>query len=130
MPHQKDCLLKTCNHLITKILRLAAVRCPAGLAFDIFGQTCNWKAKVDNCDRLSSKFRNHTNFTITSLHTQQHNTKTDRRQINNDICSEAKRALPNLKTDEPVCPDGQLQCGNGESQKNVLLKQLCDFFIR
>ena len=36
-------------------IRLAAVRCPAGLAFDIFGQTCNWKAKVDNCDRLSSK---------------------------------------------------------------------------
>ena len=37
-------------------IRLAAVRCPAGLAFDIFGQTCNWKAKVDNCDRLSSKY--------------------------------------------------------------------------
>ena len=36
-------------------IRLAAVRCPAGLAFDIQRQTCDWKAKVDNCDRLSSK---------------------------------------------------------------------------
>jgi len=70
-------------------IRLAAVRCPAGLAFDIFGQTCNWKAKVDNCDRLSK----------------------------------AKRALPNLKTDEPVCPDGQLQCGNGECIAKALF---CD----
>ena len=35
-------------------IRLAAVRCPAGLAFDIGRQTCDWKAKVDNCDRLSS----------------------------------------------------------------------------
>ena len=35
-------------------IRLAAVRCPAGLAFDINRQTCDWKAKVDNCDRLSS----------------------------------------------------------------------------
>ena len=35
-------------------IRLAAVRCPAGLAFDINRQTCDWKAKVENCDRLSS----------------------------------------------------------------------------
>merc|ERR1712242_195861 len=34
-------------------IRLAAVRCPAGLAFDIYRQTCDWKAKVDNCDQLS-----------------------------------------------------------------------------
>ena len=37
-------------------IRLAAVRCPAGLAFDINRQTCDWKAKVENCDRLSSEF--------------------------------------------------------------------------
>ncbi len=36
-------------------IRLAAVRCPAGLAFDIDRQTCDWKAKVASCDRLSSK---------------------------------------------------------------------------
>merc|ERR1712241_387620 len=60
-------------------IRLAAVRCPAGLAFDINRQTCDWKAKVENCDRLSKP----------------------------------RRVLPNLKTDEPVCPDGQLQSFNG-----------------
>jgi len=60
-------------------IRLAAVRCPAGLAFDIGRQTCDWKAKVDNCDRLSKP----------------------------------RRALPNLVTDEAVCPIGQLQCGDG-----------------
>ena len=37
-------------------IRLAAVRCPAGLAFDINRQTCDWKAKVENCDRLSSNY--------------------------------------------------------------------------
>lgn len=36
-------------------IRLAAVRCPAGLAFDIEGQNCDWKAKVKNCDSLSSE---------------------------------------------------------------------------
>ena len=36
-------------------IRLAAVRCPAGLAFDIDRQTCDWNSKVKNCDRLSSK---------------------------------------------------------------------------
>ena len=40
-------------------IRLAAVRCPAGLAFDIDRQTCDWKSKVESCDRLSSR-----NFSI------------------------------------------------------------------
>merc|ERR1712025_1408571 len=43
-------------------------------------QTCDWKAKVDNCDRLSKP----------------------------------RLVKPNFQTDEPVCPEGQLQCGNGE----------------
>lgn len=30
---------------------LQAIRCPAGLAFDIEKQTCDWKAAVKNCDR-------------------------------------------------------------------------------
>ena len=68
VPFQRDCLSKTCNLLISKISRLAAVRCPAGLAFDIFGQTCNWKAKVDNCDRLSSEFRNYFSSHTTRQH--------------------------------------------------------------
>lgn len=37
---------------IAGAIRLAAVRCPAGLAFDVERQTCDWKAKVNNCDKL------------------------------------------------------------------------------
>lgn len=33
------------------------ISCPSGLAFDIDKQTCDWKSKVTNCDRLDSKFR-------------------------------------------------------------------------
>jgi len=65
---------------IAGTIRLASVKCPSGLAFDLERQTCDWKAKVDNCDRLSKP----------------------------------RLVKPNLNTDEPVCPDGNLQCGNGE----------------
>ena len=41
---------------IAGAIRLAAVRCPAGLAFDVERQTCDWKAKVPNCDKLDSEF--------------------------------------------------------------------------
>jgi len=68
---------------------LAAVRCPTGLVFDLDGQTCNWAAQVDNCDRLTKP----------------------------------RLIRPNLKTDEPVCPDEQLQCGNGECIDKLLF---CD----
>lgn len=57
---------------------LAAVRCPSGLVFDLNQQTCDWAAKVKNCDRLTKP----------------------------------RTVLPNLKTDEPVCPENQLQCGD------------------
>lgn len=69
--------------------KLAAIRCPAGLVFDLDGQTCNWAAQVENCDRLTKP----------------------------------RIARPNLKTDEPVCPDGQLQCGDGECLNKPLF---CD----
>ena len=36
---------------------------------------------------------------------------------------EPRRVLPNFKTDEPVCPDEQLQCGNGEC---IDKKLFCD----
>jgi len=65
---------------IAGTIRLASVKCPSGLAFDLERQTCDWKAKVDNCDRLSKP----------------------------------RLVKPNFNTDEPVCPEGQLQCGNGE----------------
>lgn len=37
------------------VTRLASVRCPTGLAFDIERQTCDWKTHVKNCDQLESK---------------------------------------------------------------------------
>lgn len=39
------------------VTRLASVRCPGGLAFDIDRQTCDWKTNVKNCDKIESKFR-------------------------------------------------------------------------
>jgi len=61
--------------------KFAAVRCPNGLVFDLYGQVCNWISKVsdDNCQSLTKP----------------------------------RLALPNLNTQEPVCVDNQLQCGDG-----------------
>merc|ERR1712105_22372 len=61
-------------------IRLAAVRCPAGLAFDVDRQTCDWKSKVLNCDRLEKP----------------------------------RKPLPLFKTEEPICPEKHLACGNRE----------------
>jgi len=30
---------------------LQQIRCPTGLAFDLYKQTCDWKAEVNNCDQ-------------------------------------------------------------------------------
>ena len=30
------------------------------------------------------------------------------------FCLEPRKVLPIFKTDEPVCPEGKLSCGNGE----------------
>lgn len=38
------------------VTRLASVRCPGGLGFDIERQTCDWKTNVKNCDKIESKF--------------------------------------------------------------------------
>jgi len=70
-------------------IRLASVKCPIGLAFDLVRQTCDWKAKVPNCDELSKP----------------------------------RVAKPNLYTLEPVCPDGQLQCGSDECIQRIFF---CD----
>jgi hypothetical protein len=43
-------------------IRLASVKCPAGLAFDVTGQTCDWKANVKNCDLVESKSYLQDNF--------------------------------------------------------------------
>lgn len=34
---------------------LKQITCPSGLSFDIEKQTCDWKAKVTNCDQKESK---------------------------------------------------------------------------
>lgn len=34
---------------------LKEIQCPSGLAFDIMKQTCDWKAKVTNCNEKESK---------------------------------------------------------------------------
>merc|ERR1711935_160517 len=40
-----------CRDVILRTVSgLQAIRCPAGLAFDIEKQTCDWKASVKNCD--------------------------------------------------------------------------------
>ncbi|XKL69300.1 hypothetical protein PGB90_007069 [Kerria lacca] len=62
------------------VVRLAGVRCPNGLAFDIDRQTCDWKTRVKNCDKKEKP----------------------------------RKIMPILKTDEPICPEKQLACGNGE----------------
>ncbi|XP_028040873.1 uncharacterized protein LOC114250954 isoform X1 [Bombyx mandarina] len=38
--------------LENSVTRLASVRCPGGLAFDIDRQTCDWKTNVKNCDQI------------------------------------------------------------------------------
>jgi len=74
---------------IAGTIRLASVKCPSGLAFDLERQTCDWRNKVPNCDRLSKP----------------------------------RLIRPNFNTVEPVCPDGQLQCGDGEC---VATTKFCD----
>ena len=70
-------LLRFRNYTILQGLQ--AIRCPAGLAFDIEKQTCNWKASVKNCEM-----------------------KTRERKVK-----------PLLFTDEPICQENYLACGDG-----------------
>lgn len=57
---------------------IQAIRCPAGLYFDIEKQTCDWKDAVKNC-KLKNKER---------------------------------KVKPLLYTEEPLCQDGYLACGD------------------
>merc|ERR1712088_756411 len=65
---------------------LQAIRCPAGLAFDIEKQTCDWKDSVKNCDAKTKE----------------------------------KKVKPLLFTDEPLCQEGFLACGDGNCIERVL----------
>lgn len=58
---------------------LQAIRCPAGLYFDIEKQTCDWKDAVKNCKNKNRE----------------------------------RKVKPLLITDEPLCQDGFLACGDG-----------------
>lgn len=49
-------LLLLSFHLRSWLQGLQAIRCPAGLYFDIEKQTCDWKAAVKNC-KLKNKER-------------------------------------------------------------------------
>lgn len=55
MPNKKRCD----NAGENGVTRLASVKCPTGLAFDIERQTCDWRTNVKNCDRLESKSKGH-----------------------------------------------------------------------
>ena len=75
------------GHLIILVLQgLQAIRCPAGLAFDIEKQTCDWKDSVKNCDAKTKE----------------------------------KKVKPLLFTDEPLCQEGFLACGDGNCIERVL----------
>lgn len=65
---------------------LQAIRCPAGLAFDIEKQTCDWKDQVKNCLKKSKE----------------------------------KKVKPLIFTDEPLCADGSLACGDGTCIERTL----------
>lgn len=66
-------------YILVSFQGLQAIRCPAGLYFDIEKQTCDWKDAVKNC-----KFKN-----------------------------KERKVKPLLITDEPLCQDGFLACGDG-----------------
>ena len=41
---------------IAGTIRLASVKCPSGLAFDLERQTCDWKAKVERNEKISKSW--------------------------------------------------------------------------
>lgn len=71
---------KTLNIKKISIQGLQAIRCPAGLFFDIEKQTCDWKEAVRNCK----------------------------------IKNKERKVKPLLNTDEPLCPEHSLACGDGQ----------------
>ena len=54
-----DCReVATCDReAATGALRLATLKCPGGLYFDLERQTCDWLANVDNCDVVALAHR-------------------------------------------------------------------------
>ncbi|KAK8406787.1 hypothetical protein O3P69_007383 [Scylla paramamosain] len=81
LPETKDCrdVFRCDRSGRVGPIRLAAIRCPTQLAFDVDRQVCDWKARVKNCDKLEKP----------------------------------TKVKPLFNTDEPLCPQGQLACGDG-----------------
>nr|CAD7425889.1 unnamed protein product [Timema monikensis] len=101
------------------VTRLASVRCPNGLAFDIERQTCDWRTNVKNCDRVESKCTKSGIKQITcpsglSFDVDKQTCDWKGKVNNCDRLEKPRKIMPILKTDEPVCPTGKLSCGNGE----------------
>ncbi|KAL2748198.1 hypothetical protein V1477_003483 [Vespula maculifrons] len=127
------------------VTRLATVRCPTGLAFDIERQTCDWKTNVKNCEQLEMGWPlTWTNRPVTGRAKSPTVTSSRWYPCLSPVYIEAsmrvnikwevqvvlgldytllttmyytpepRKVLPILKTDEPVCPDGKLSCGNKE----------------
>lgn len=44
-----------CDNAENGVTRLASVKCPTGLAFDVERQTCDWRTNVKNCKQVESK---------------------------------------------------------------------------
>lgn len=54
------CYSSCCYNRCTRA-GLKQITCPSGLSFDLEKQTCDWKAKVSNCDKLESKSQTNNN---------------------------------------------------------------------
>uniref|UniRef100_A0A1B0FC31 Chitin-binding type-2 domain-containing protein n=1 Tax=Glossina morsitans morsitans TaxID=37546 RepID=A0A1B0FC31_GLOMM len=135
--------------------RLASIRCAGGLAFDIMRQTCDWKTNVKNCDQIENnkdvnknKKDDFSTFLFLRKSKQRRCTKSGLKEIqcpsglafdimkqtcdwkakvNN--CNEKekpRKVKPILKTDEPICPEGKLSCGDGECLEKELFCNAVD----
>ncbi|CAD6228039.1 GSCOCG00006322001-RA-CDS [Cotesia congregata] len=102
------------------VTRLASVKCPTGLAFDIERQTCDWKTNVKNCDQLEnpactrSGLKQITCPSGLAFDLDKQTCDWKGKVTNCDKLEKPRKILPILKTDEPICPEGKLSCGNGE----------------
>ena len=96
--------------------RLASIRCPTGLAFDLDRQVCDWRSKVTNCDKLSKPRLAKPNF-----HTTEPVCPTGQLQCGSGEC--IRRELFCDKT--PDCKDGSDEnaCGVEEDPNRA---EICD----
>ena len=103
---------------IAGTIRLASVKCPSGLAFDLERQTCDWKAKV-----IVVLTRNEKDATTSKMQANENDRKNAKSgknatggecatnlnlnsQVDNcDRLSKPRLVKPNFNTEEPVCDE-------------------------